>query len=246
MPTWLRAEVRHYVASERHGSLPALLLALTVASGLVDAVSILSLGRVFVSNVTGNIVFIGFALAGARLFAVPPTLAALVGFLLGASLEGLIRRRYAVNRAALLLTVTVIETVLLAGATITCALQPSVLPDTTQVVLAGVCAVAFGLQLAAVRRIAVPDLTTTLITMDMIGLVADRRHTDQPGVGRRTARRRVVAVLAMFVGAVVGATLVIQLGPAWPLGISTVITGGVALLSARAGRAAAEWQTFSK
>jgi hypothetical protein len=50
----------------------------------------------------------------------------------------------------------------------------------------------------------------------------------------------------MFVGAVVGATLVIQLGPAWPLGISTVITGGVALLSARAGRAAAEWQTFSK
>ena len=33
--------------------------------GVVDAVSILSLGRVFVANMTGNVVFVGFALAGA-------------------------------------------------------------------------------------------------------------------------------------------------------------------------------------
>ena len=53
------------VADPKHGPLPVLLLTLTVVTGLVDAVSILALGRVFVANMTGNVVFIGFALVGA-------------------------------------------------------------------------------------------------------------------------------------------------------------------------------------
>jgi uncharacterized membrane protein YoaK (UPF0700 family) len=44
--------------------LPGLLLALTVGTGLVDAVSYLTLGHVFVANMTGNVVFFGFAVAG--------------------------------------------------------------------------------------------------------------------------------------------------------------------------------------
>ena len=39
--------------------LPALLLALTLVTGLVDAVSYLALGRVFTANMTGNVVFLG-------------------------------------------------------------------------------------------------------------------------------------------------------------------------------------------
>lgn len=39
----------------------AALLTLTVVSGLVDAVSYLVLSRVFVANMTGNVVFLGFA-----------------------------------------------------------------------------------------------------------------------------------------------------------------------------------------
>ena len=46
------------------GPLPPLLLALTVVTGVVDTVSIMRLGRVFVANMTGNVVFSGFALAG--------------------------------------------------------------------------------------------------------------------------------------------------------------------------------------
>jgi uncharacterized membrane protein YoaK (UPF0700 family) len=49
-----------------HGPLPALLVCLTVVTGLVDAFSYLSLGHVFVANMTGNVVFLGFALAGSR------------------------------------------------------------------------------------------------------------------------------------------------------------------------------------
>jgi hypothetical protein len=57
--------IRSLVADPRHGPLPALLLLLTATTGVVDAVSILSLGRVFVANMTGNVVFVGFALVGA-------------------------------------------------------------------------------------------------------------------------------------------------------------------------------------
>jgi hypothetical protein len=39
----------------RHGPLPALLLLLTVATGVVDSVSILALGRVFIANMTGGL-----------------------------------------------------------------------------------------------------------------------------------------------------------------------------------------------
>src|SRR5947209_16913145 len=64
----------------RHGPLPALLLVLTVATGVVDAVSILALGRVFIANMTGNVFFIGFALAGAPGFSLIASLLALAGF----------------------------------------------------------------------------------------------------------------------------------------------------------------------
>ena len=62
------ASLRRLSADPAHGPLPALMLVLTVLTGVVDAGSILSLGREFVANMTGNVVFIGFALAGASGF----------------------------------------------------------------------------------------------------------------------------------------------------------------------------------
>src|SRR5437867_4505398 len=53
-------------AEDPHGPLSPLLLRLTVVTGLVDAFSYLVLGRVFVANMTGNVVFLGFALARRR------------------------------------------------------------------------------------------------------------------------------------------------------------------------------------
>src|SRR5947199_6096187 len=51
---------------DRDGSLAPLLFVLTVVTGLVDAVSYLALGHIFVANMTGNVVFLGFAVAGAK------------------------------------------------------------------------------------------------------------------------------------------------------------------------------------
>src|SRR5262245_65845998 len=71
------------------------LMALTFVTGLVDAVSILGLGRVFTANMTGNVVFLGFAAAGAPGLSVARTSAAVVAFLLGAVAGGRISLRLA-------------------------------------------------------------------------------------------------------------------------------------------------------
>src|SRR5262245_2492367 len=72
----------------RHGPLPALLLLLTIVTGIVDAVSYLELGHVFVANMTGNVVFLGFAAGGASDFSIPAVLVAIASFLMGALAGG--------------------------------------------------------------------------------------------------------------------------------------------------------------
>jgi len=72
----------HPTASDR--SLPAVLLALTASTGLIDAVSYLALGHVFTANMTGNVVFLGFAVAGAPGLSIPRSAAAVGAFLTGA------------------------------------------------------------------------------------------------------------------------------------------------------------------
>src|SRR4051794_30488389 len=98
-----------------HGPLPSLLVALTVLTGVVDAVSYIALGHVFVANMTGNIVLLGFALAGAADLSVPASLVAIAAFVVGAAMGGRLGRRIS-HRAALLSAMTVISATLLAVA----------------------------------------------------------------------------------------------------------------------------------
>ena len=76
------------IAARPHGPLPVLLVCLTVVTGLVDAFSYLSLGHVFVANMTGNVVFLGFALAGVGEISIVASLLAVLAFALGATLGG--------------------------------------------------------------------------------------------------------------------------------------------------------------
>ena len=102
--------------TKEQGPLPPLLLTLTVVTGVVDAVSILRLGRVFVANMTGNVVFSGFALVGAPGFSLSASLAALAGFLVGALLGGSLTSRLGHDRGLLLRAGAAAELVLVAGA----------------------------------------------------------------------------------------------------------------------------------
>src|SRR6266446_7050602 len=84
------------------GPLPLVLIGLTVVSGLVDAVSYLGLGHVFVANMTGNVVFLGFAVAGAPDFSIPASLTAIAAFLVGALAGGRLGSSMAQQRSRFL------------------------------------------------------------------------------------------------------------------------------------------------
>src|SRR5689334_24528752 len=79
------------------GPLPPLLLTLTVVTGLVDATSYLNLGHVFVANMTGNVVFLGFGIAGAGGISVWASLTALGSFLIGGIAGGRLGSRWSSN-----------------------------------------------------------------------------------------------------------------------------------------------------
>jgi uncharacterized membrane protein YoaK (UPF0700 family) len=207
---------RGLVADPRHGLLPLLLVGLTVVTGVVDAVSILRLGRVFVANMTGNVVFVGFALAGAPGFSLVASLFALAGFLFGAGIGGTAVRRWGERHQLLLAVAVGVEFVLILAALILAAVAGRHLGSATTDALAAMAAVAMGLQNAVARRLAVPDLTTTVLTMTLTGIAADLRvPSARPAVGRR-----VLAVAGMLGGAVLGALLVLHVGVTAALGLA--------------------------
>jgi len=112
----LRSRLERFLAADaKHGPLPPLLLTLTFVTGLVDAVSYLQLGHVFVANMTGNVVFLGFAVADAEDFSVPASLAAIVRVMGVPSPGGELGSPLIVPVGATLVTVTgSLETVTLA------------------------------------------------------------------------------------------------------------------------------------
>jgi uncharacterized membrane protein YoaK (UPF0700 family) len=232
-PRWDGALLRGPV----HGPLPVLLLVMTTATGLVDAVSVLGLGRVFVANMTGNVVFLGFAVAGVPGFSLAASLAALGGFLVGALAGGALASARAHRRGHLLRDVALIEVVLLLVGVGLLATVTGTPGSGLASAVAAPAAVALGIQNSAVRRLAVPDLTTTVLTMTLTGIAADVRSA-----GRPVVTRRVLAVATMFVGALVGALLVRHVGLAWALLPAPVLLALVVVVLAVAVRRPAPWQ----
>jgi len=102
--------------------------------------------------------------------------------------------------------------------------------------VAALLAAAMGIQNASARKLAVPDLTTTVLTMTLTGIAADARHSPA-----RTTTRRILAVLTMLVGAVVGALLVLNARVAWVLGLELVLLGLVVVVATIQSRDAATW-----
>lgn len=211
--------------------LPCLLLLLSATTGLVDAASVLGLGKVFTANMTGNVVFLGFAAAGTPGFKVIPSVLALAAFMAGAWGAGHLARAH-VERALgrWLMWSAVVEAALL-GIAALIALDIDV---AAQAPKAGVMAVialtgfAMGLRNATVRQLKVPDLTTTVLTLTITGIAADQ-------VGGRTPNfaRRFGAVLSIFAGAAVGALLLFHGGLALPLALAGAIVLGATLVFLR-------------
>jgi uncharacterized membrane protein YoaK (UPF0700 family) len=249
---------RNLIADPRFGPLPGLLL-LTVVTGVVDAISILALGRVFVANMTGNVVFAGFAIAGAPGFSLSASLFALAGFLAGATAGGAIITRAGQDRGALLRAGALAEFALAALALALAALSgaPGVTHGTTQIstgafgpaitdALAAVLALAMGIQNAVARRLAVPDITTTVLTMTLTGLGADLRTVLRGGEGHTTAKatlaRRLLSIATMLAGALSGAALTLYTSPVAALALALSLLGVVAAAAVAAASHPAPWR----
>ncbi|MFI8184149.1 DUF1275 domain-containing protein [Actinacidiphila glaucinigra] len=211
---------------ERRRLLTVLLLVLTVLSGLVDAVSILSLGQVFVANMTGNLVFVSLGLAGAPEFSVVTSLVALGGFAVG-----ILFCRAALSRlsppVALVSAAALCETALLASATVLHAL------DGPRRVLVVVCAVAMGVQNAMAGRVGIAGLTTTVMTRTLVGLIGD---TGAAAHDRRIAVRQALSVAALVAGALAGGLLVLLVTPPAALAAATGCALAVAVAATVAAR----------
>ena len=80
-------------------------------------------------------------------------------------------------------------------------------------------ALAMGVRNATVRTLAVPDLTTTVLSLTLTGLAAESPPAG--GTGRGSARR-IAAVGAMLLGALAGA-LLLRVGIVLPLAVAALL-----------------------
>src|SRR2546425_3457162 len=188
--------------------IPYALLGMTAVTGLVDAVSYLSLGRVFTANMTGNIVLLAFATAHVSGLSIARSLTALLGFLVGAILGGrVVARANADSQIRFAAQAFLLEVAFLFAASL-CGIgyRVDLLEDSFRpFALIALTALAMGTRNAAVRKLAIPDLTTTVLTLTITGIGADSSLAN--GNSPRLARRA-ESVAAMFLGAALGAVVI--------------------------------------
>ena len=201
------------------------LLVLTFTTGLVHAVSYLGIGHVFTANMTGNIVFLGFGIAGSGGLPVVAPLISLAAFLAGAGSGGVLASRLAQRHAQHMARALSIEALLVSLAAILAAAVKIRANAASGDAVIALLAFAMGVRNATIRRVAEPDLTTTVLTMTLTGLAADLRLFGGSGKG---SVRRTTAGVSMLLGALAGA-LLLKTSLFLPLAIAAAVAFATAL-----------------
>jgi uncharacterized membrane protein YoaK (UPF0700 family) len=188
-----------------HHKYTAGLLLLTVSTGVIDADSYLALDHVFTGNMTGNVLFIGFALAGVAGIPFVNNVIALLGFVAGTIVGGRI-----VGRGHAKGLPRVSAWMLLAGGLLAIALATTwtilgQLPTPVLFVVTFLLASVMGSQVSAVKPIGHSDVTTIVVTNTLANLARDSRLA---GGKHENWMPRLLAVLAMGVGGAVGALVI--------------------------------------
>jgi uncharacterized membrane protein YoaK (UPF0700 family) len=217
---------------------------LTLVTGLVDAACYLGLGRVFTANMTGNVVLLAFGAAGAQGLPVLAPSVSLLVFLVGAAAGGRLASSLvgpanagaqgpvpAPMRRRWVMVALLGELLLVAVAAVVALGLPVGGGGARRYVVVGLLAAALGLQNATVRRLAVPDVTTTVLTLTLTGLAADSWLA---GGRSPQAGRRVAAVGLMVAGALAGA-LLLRVDVALPL-LAAALAIALAAAELRFGR----------
>jgi uncharacterized membrane protein YoaK (UPF0700 family) len=219
-------------AGDRSQTLTFVLLILTGLAGIVDAESFLSFGHVFTANMTGNVVFIAFAAAGAPGLSVARSGTALVGFLGGATLGARMALHLDRHKASRVLAAALFAQAALLFAATALAIGREGWPADRQAHLYAAIALtslAMGIQNVTALKLGVPGLTPNVLTGALTGIAGDA------SLGPRNPvwTRRVASVVMMFAGALLGVWLW-RLSAVWPLMAAAAVSAGCGLIT-RAG-----------
>lgn len=180
------------------------LLLLTFATGLADAISVLVLGHVFVANMTGNVIFLGFWLAPRTNIDLTAVVVALPTFIATTILSGRLTRYFGVRTRPWITVVLSTEIVLLIVLSVLAGSGVLRYHDDTKLIVIGFLAVTFGLQHSSARQFGIQELSTTVLTATIVSLGMDSRLSG--GTGARE-KLRFTVVLTMCAGAFTGATI---------------------------------------
>jgi uncharacterized membrane protein YoaK (UPF0700 family) len=112
--------------------------------------------------------------------------------------------------------------------------------DGTRYPLLILLGLGLGVQNAAARSLAVPDLTTTVLTLTITGTAADSRLAGGPG---SRAGRRLLSAAMMFLGGLIGALVLRGGRSAVPLLIATVLLVIVCISAWWLARSREPWTT---
>ncbi|HSS32133.1 MAG TPA: YoaK family protein [Solirubrobacterales bacterium] len=208
------------------GQLTAALLALTFATGIVDAASFLGLGQVFAAMQTGNVIFLGLGIADAADAPVVAPLIALLAFLAGGALAALLVGRHASR--AVSLGVAAECGLLLAATVLAATADPDPGTGTAYLTIVAL-SLAMGLRNTLARRLGGENLATTVLNLTLAALT-----TPVPGLAsREDLTQRTAGFLAILLGAVTGA-LLLKTSLALALAAAATITLAAGLMQLRA------------
>lgn len=211
---------------------------LTVVAGAIDAITFLTMGRVFAALETGNVLFLTFAVAGSgRVSAVRPTVA-LVTFAAGVAAASFVVRALSARGRRWFRTALTAEGALLAvaGSLALVLRGTGSLTHGPDLIVLAVVALAMGVRSAVVLRVAVPGMPTLLLQMSLVQLVADvatapRVPDGEQGALRRLARTRLTATIC---GMFVGGTLGTLMAP-WGTGRALLVVATIVIALALSG-----------
>ena len=201
------AETTRLTAYPSRGPLRTpVLFGLSAVTGIVDAVCYLAFGHVFTANMTGNVVLLGFAVAGVESLSVGRSLTALAAFLVGAVLGVRLARSMNSSTHRWPAAAFGCEVGLLFMSAIVAG-SPSgraEAPSTAVYLVIVLTGLAMGMRNATIRRLGEREVNTTVLTMTLTGIGADSIFAGGSNQGVLT---RVGFVMSVLMGAAAGALL---------------------------------------
>jgi uncharacterized membrane protein YoaK (UPF0700 family) len=215
------------------------LLLLTTATGLVDSVSYLALGKIFVANMAGNLIFAGLGLSAVRPTVTSPAIA-IGAFLVGCVTGGMTAQSLPHHRGWLLCgSATVVAALVVVAVALLWGVEEGSVPSARRLAAVVALACGMGFQAAITRQVKLKDMKTIVATLSFTAVAADSKLAGGRGRGGGSG---VASVLTVVFGAFCGG-LLLRVGDLrapllLALALLLIAAAGAAVLS----RKEADWQ----